>query len=347
MNNKTDVKILSIIGTRPQYIKIKPIFDYCKSENIDHYIADTRQHYSHNVSGALIEDLELNIDFSLSLESSNELSFMAECTLAIRDIILSLKPDAVLVYGDTNSTFCAALAAYKLGVPIAHIEAGERCHDNSVPEEVTRKFVDEVSTLNFCSSSVALENLDEAVLCGDLEYELLNNVNPDILFEDFGVMTIHRQANCSKERIGEILSFCEKIPMNIKFFAHHRTLPLLPSDMPDNVLVYESCPYSEMIRNLSKCTFIITDSGSIQKTSGFFGKRALVMRERSEWKKTEASNFAKLAETVEKDIDWLLKGKTDRDKRLYLSKYSGDMPSKIIISSVMNKLGDGSNNEQE
>jgi UDP-GlcNAc3NAcA epimerase len=216
------------------------------------------------------------------------------------------------------------------------VEAGERCNDNSVPEEINRKFIDEVAALNFCSSSIAFKNLEGAILCGDLEYELLNNINPKISFDKFGVMTIHRQANCSEDRVSQILSFCKKIPFDIHFFVHHRTLPLLPSSVPNNIKIYEACPYSEMTENLSNCSFVITDSGSVQKTSGFFGKRTLVMRDKSEWKKTEEKGFARLSTLSDEDIAWAIGEKTDRDVGLYLNKELGLMPSEIIISNIIN-----------
>ncbi|MAG24591.1 hypothetical protein CMI47_03330 [Candidatus Pacearchaeota archaeon] len=329
------MKILSIIGTRPQYIKIKPIFDFCKTNNIEHKIVDTRQHYSYNVSDALIKDLSLHIDYSLEIPNTNELEFIAECIKSLYALLVKISPDIVLVYGDTNSTFCAALASYKVGIPIAHIEAGERCFDMSVPEEVTRTFVDSISKFNFCSSLKAVKNIDNGIYCGDLEYELLNVLNPKISFQDFGVMTIHRKANSSPEQLNKILSFCNTIPYDIKLFAHHRVKPLLQEEVPDNIIVYDSCSYTEMVKQLSDCKFIITDSGSIQKTSAFFGKRTLIMREKSEWKDTEIKNFAKLVSFSDKDISWLLPERTPRDKYFYLSDLHQNKPSSIIISSIL------------
>tara|TARA_R110002020_G_scaffold50716_9_gene143365 strand:+ start:90495 stop:91490 length:996 start_codon:yes stop_codon:yes gene_type:complete len=329
------MKILSIIGTRPQYIKIKPIFDFCKKRNICHYIVDTRQHYSYNVSGALIEDLGLDIDYSLSVSNTDEIDFIARCTQSIRDILKETSPDIVLVYGDTNSTFCASLAAYKLGIQIAHIEAGERCFDTSVPEEVTRAFVDGISKFNFCSSKRAISNINDGVYCGDLEYELLNNINPKVSFGNFGVMTIHRKANSSRERVGEILHFCKKIPSEIKLFAHHSVKHLLAEGVPENITVFDSCSYTNMVKQMSLCKFIITDSGSIQKTSAFFGKRTLVMRKNSEWKGTEKSGFSKLASFGSEDLPWLLSDCPKRDSDFYLDNLRGEAPSSIIISTIL------------
>ena len=222
------MKAISIIGTRPQYIKVKPIYDYCRAKNIDHKIIDTRQHYSRNVSGALIDDLDLKIDISLDLDTSKEINFILDCTSNIYKVLKKNNPDVAIVYGDTNSTFCATLAAYKLGIKVAHIEAGERCFDNSTPEEVNRIFVDTVSSFNFCSSKEALSNIGDGIFCGDLEYELLNSINPDISYQKFGIMTIHRQSNCNKDSLRNIISFCSKIPFDIRFYVHHRIGDLLP-----------------------------------------------------------------------------------------------------------------------
>jgi UDP-GlcNAc3NAcA epimerase len=328
------MKILSIIGTRPQYIKIKPIFDFCKKNNINHEIVDTRQHYSHNVSDALIENLDLNIDYSLNLSWTNELSFISECIKTLGSLYEARRPDLIIVYGDTNSTLCAALAAYKLKIPLAHVEAGERCFDLSVPEELTRRLVDDASEYNFCSSVGAMQNLSNGIYCGDLEYELLNQINPNITFQNFGVMTIHRQANSNTKSLIRILSLCDRIPFDINFYIHHRIRPLLPGDIPPNVNILDPCTYTDMVDRLSSCSFIITDSGSIQKTSPFFGKRTLVMREKSEWKKTETENFAKLVEFSEKDIPWLLEGRTNRNKIFYLNEMSVCLPSSIIIAGI-------------
>lgn len=328
------MKILSVIGTRPQYIKIKPIYDYCIKNKINHKIIDTRQHYTYNVSDALIDDLSLKINHSISSVYSDEIEFLAETLISLKNIFENDSPDLILVYGDTNSTFCAALAAYKLGIPIAHIEAGERCFDLSVPEEVNRIFVDGISKFNFCSSKKALKNIKNGIYCGDLEYELLNALDQEINFKDFGVMTIHRQSNATPEGLDKVLSFCSTIPHKIKFFAHHRTRPILPKSIPENIIVYDPCLYTEMVKQMSECSFIITDSGSIQKTSAFFGKRTLVMREKSEWKGTEVGNFARLVNFSTEDISWLLSERTKRNKGLYLNELCQVGPSGIIMSSI-------------
>jgi UDP-GlcNAc3NAcA epimerase len=337
---KDKKKILSVIGTRPQYIKIKPFFDYCDKNHIQHVIVDTLQHYSYNVSDVFIKEFGLHIDHSVNIENLDELSFISNLILKLKDIYLKESPDIILVYGDTNSTFAAALAAYKLNIPLAHIEAGERGF-HMIPEEVNRIFVDTVSNLKFCSSKKSASNLSDGIFSGDLEYEFLNNINPDVSYGDFGVMTIHRQGNMSIDRLQKIFSFLARLKCDIKFFMHHRTRIFMASNkilMPQNIKILEPCGYKEMVRNMAESRFIITDSGSVQKTSPFFGKKALIMREEGlEWKKTEDFNYARKCKFTDEDIEWISDFKIDRDKRFYMNQ-SG--VCKLIIEFTNKYLED-------
>jgi len=326
------MKILSIIGTRPQYIKIKSIYDYCRQNKISHKIIDTNQHYSNNVSRDLVDDLGLKIDFNLDTDHSDEVDFICKVTSALSGIIRKESPDVVFIYGDTNSTFCGALAAYKIGIPVAHIEAGERCFDNSVPEEINRIYSDSIATINFCSSRVAQRNIN-GIFCGDLEYDTLNKINPNISFEDFGIMTIHRQSNCSAERVKDIFNFCSKVNKKIKFFAHHRIKKYIPETVPVNISILESCRYTAMCENLSKCSFIITDSGSIQKISPFFGKNALIMRDSCEWTETVDKGYSRLRSEDAGDIEWLLSNLAERDRNFYSN--GKRFASEIIIKKIL------------
>ena len=169
------MKILSVIGTRPQYIKIKPLFDYCNTNNISHIIVDTNQHFSKNVSDYFINEFSLSIDYNLNVNNSNELSFISESMIKFKDVLEKENPDFVLIYGDTNSTLSSSLVCYKLGIPFGHVEAGLRCDNIKVPEELNRIVADLTSTLQFTPIKKVLPILNNGILCGDLEYELLNN----------------------------------------------------------------------------------------------------------------------------------------------------------------------------
>lgn len=327
------MKILSVIGTRPQYIKIKPVYDYCLLNKIEHKIIDTMQHYSNNVSKNIIQDLEMNIDYSLSPDTRGEISFISSCLSSLENLFSKEKPDYVLVYGDTNSTFCASFVCYKMRIPVGHVEAGLRCNDKKVPEEINRIFSDIISDLKFCPSVEAMNNLPDGIYNGDLEYELLNKINPEITISNHAVMTIHRQSNTNIEKMSKILSFCEKLPNKIEFYVHHRTKPILKNlTIPDNIILKDSCNYSTMVDRLSSCRYVITDSGGIQKTVPFFGKKALVVRDEIEWKKTEQKNYVKKCTFEQENIEWLLTQDMKRDKLFYMSGNSS--PSEIIFNSI-------------
>jgi UDP-GlcNAc3NAcA epimerase len=329
------IKILSIIGTRPQYIKIKPLFDHFnKSDQYQHLIIDTLQHYSDNVSKHIIKDLGLSIDYSLEIDKSSELDFIANSIQKIGELILKENPDYVFVFGDTNSTFCAALSSYKMKKKICHIEAGLRCGNKTVPEEINRIFTDSVSDINFCSSIDAMTNVRNGIYCGDLEYELLNKLNPKIDFLDYGVMTIHRQTNCSINKLDKIMQYCRKTNKKIIFPAHHRIKKFLNKlEIPRNVEIIDPVTYTEMVRLMSGCEFIFTDSGSIQKTSAFFGKKTLIFREKTEWIETEEQNYCKKAENPTDDISWIFTRVNKRNKFLYID--SDSMPSEIITRELI------------
>jgi len=331
------MKIFSIIGTRPQYIKIKPFDDFCIQNNIDHKIVDTLQHYSPNVSGDIIKDLDLRIDFSLDIKKDNEIVFMSDAFLKIEAILKQEKPKCVLVYGDTNSTFCASMVAYKLNIPVVHIEAGLRCGNIRVPEEINRIFADTVARIKLCSSREALNNIENGIYCGDLEYELLHNLNPSIEYQNYGVMTIHRQSNMKRTKIKHILDFCSRVPYEIYFYVHHRTAPLLEKMViPSNINLYPACNYSTMVEKLSKCSFIITDSGGIQKTAPFFGKKTLVLRDQIEWKETEAAGYVKKCSFNQENLDWLLTNDLKRAILFYMDDFK--KPSEIIYDAIRDKI---------
>lgn len=328
------MKVLSIIGTRPQYIKVKPVYDYFNSMSIEHYILDSMQHYSDNVSKDLVNDLNLNIRYNVDYKKGvSEIEFISICIKSMSEIINIISPDVILIYGDTNSTFCAAIVANRLGIKVAHIEAGQRS-GTKITEELNRIFSDEVSDINFCSSVSALSNVKNGIYSGDLEYELLNSLDPIISHEDFAVMTIHRQSNCSEKRMKKIIEFCSKVGIEIRFYVHHRIKRYLPKSIPENVKLIEPCVYTHMVDNLSKCLIVFTDSGSIQKTLPFFGKRGLVFRSSSEWEDVEKLGYSRLATFTDADLLWL-NDKVGRNKRLYLDK---NMMSSEIIEKNISKL---------
>ena len=328
------MKIVSVIGTRPQYIKLKPIFDTFRKENVKHYILDTAQHYDDKVSKNIIDDLNLKIDHTLDLKNLNELDFISNGIIQIRDKLLEQSPDVVLVFGDTNTTLCASIVAHKIGIKLAHIEAGERGESNA-PEEINRLYADSTSKIHFCSSVTHLKNVANPILTGDLEYELLNQYDPDITYDDFAVLTVHRQENMSREKIEEIFDFLNNLNTKIIFPVHHRTKKVIRDNnlkVSNMIKMCEPLNYTDMVKHLAACKFVITDSGGVHKCSPFFGKKSLIMRSGKEWYETYEKGFSKKYTGSADDINWLNDCRIERDKTFYL--VGRHMPSQIILETL-------------
>ena len=186
------MNLLSVIGTRPQYVKVKPIFDYCNENKIKHIIVDTNQHYSENVSDYFIEEFSLIIDHDLRISNNDEVSFIAQTMERFSEILKKEKPDFVLIYGDTNSTLSSSLVCYKHKIPFGHVEAGLRCNDIKVPEELNRIVADLTSQIQFTPKETGhiQDFFNNEIVSGDLEYELLNRYyDKDIDTERYNLAT--------------------------------------------------------------------------------------------------------------------------------------------------------------
>ena len=285
------MKILTILGTRPQYIKFKPLYDYFKRNNINSVVADTDQHYDYNSSGVFLEQLELNIDYHLSVKNDNQMVFFSDAMWKIADFLGNCNPDIVLVIGDTNSSLVAALVSNKMGIKVAHIEAGIRCGNKNRPEEVNRILIDKISSIHFLSRVRDWQNVCHPRYVGDLEYVLLNNMEKEnkisnFFYGDFILMTIHRQENTNELKLKEIFQKCEDYGGKIVFPIHHRTrnvVKIYNMSIPSNIELIEPVGYFEMINLMASCKGIVTDSGGVSKTVPFFGKKCLIPSSSVEW----------------------------------------------------------------
>lgn len=297
-------QIISIIGTRPQYIKIKPVDDYCKKNGIDHLILDSGQHYSPLMSSDMIKDLDLSVFRVDNVDHSSELAFISSFIKSIRPY---LNKDAkYLVIGDTNTSFVSALVLKKLGLEFGHVESGVRCGDVGVPEEVNRIYVDTVANHNFCTQNEDKKNVHNGIFVGDLEYEYLNSLDIETSVGDYAVMTLHRQRNMNQKRVKEIFSFIEQLGIEVRLFGHHRLIKQKFMDdtkFPKNLHLHSPLVYSRMVKQLAGCRFILTDSGSIPKTAPFFGKKVLVFRDHIGWKRIIDEGYGQLNNFD--CLDWL------------------------------------------
>lgn len=303
-------KIVTIIGARPQFIKASVISNLIKyRDDIEEVIIHTGQHFNELMSDIFFKDLNIpEPKYNLNISS---LPHGAMTGRMISDIELVLnieKPDLVLVYGDTNSTLAGAITSTKLGIPIAHVEAGLRSFNKKMPEEINRKLTDHVSDYLFCPTIKSLENLkNEGItsnveLVGDIMYDsFLNNQKRDknclesinLKSKEFCLLTLHRQENTENyNKICELLNAINIISNenNYKtiFPMHPRIVKFLEKnnyDFSKNKDIYFIAPlsYLDMICLEINSKLIFTDSGGIQKEAYWAKTPCITLREETEW----------------------------------------------------------------
>lgn len=304
------MKIVSIIGARPQFIKCAPLSRELRKEHQE-IIVHTGQHYDPDMSDIFFT--ELNIpppDYNLGVGSGDHGKQTGEMLEKIENILTNENPDLVIVFGDTNSTLAGALAAAKLHIPIAHVEAGLRSFDRSMPEEINRIVTDHLSDLLFCPTQTSVDNLArEGVtkgvhLVGDvmadaLKYNRIIAEEKSGILERFGlndhdylVLTVHRPSNTDSPQIMEnIISAIGKSGRTTVFPVHPRTRKCLEeyglwNTLPLTIIVTKPLGYLDMIRLMSHAEKILTDSGGIQKEAYILGVPCITLRDTTEWVET-------------------------------------------------------------
>ncbi len=304
------MKIVSIVGARPQFIKCAPVSRELRKEH-EEILVHTGQHYDHGMSEVFFEELAIpKPDYNLGIGSGTHGRQTGAMLGAIEDVLQKEEPDVVLVYGDTNSTLAGALAAAKLHIPVAHVEAGLRSFDRRMPEEVNRVLTDHCSDLLFCPTETAVRNLAAegitkgVFLVGDVMLDAMNcnraiaEERSRILEEvgvepgDYVAVTIHRPSNTDdRENMAAILGALEDAGKPVVFPVHPRTRKFLReygllAQMPENVRVVEPLGYLDMIRLMAHAEKILTDSGGVQKEAYMLGVPCITLRENTEWVET-------------------------------------------------------------
>ncbi|AIE61377.1 non-hydrolyzing UDP-N-acetylglucosamine 2-epimerase [Bacillus methanolicus] len=304
------MKILTVLGARPQFIKAAPVSRVLR-EKYTELIIHTGQHYDSNMSDIFFEELNIpKPDYYLGVGSGNHGKQTGEMLAKIEEIILKEKPDYLMVYGDTNSTLAGALAAAKLHVPVIHIEAGLRSFNKKMPEEINRIMTDHVSEYLFCPTDTAVENLRNENITrnvyniGDVMYDavLYNRelaADKSNILETHGLtkngyhlITIHRAENTDDvQNMKNILEAFSKIDEVKVWPIHPRTKNKLSSygirldDIP-NLKVIEPVGYLDMLTLEANAKKIITDSGGVQKEAYFMEVPCVTVREQTEWVET-------------------------------------------------------------
>jgi UDP-N-acetylglucosamine 2-epimerase len=289
--------LLSLIGTRPQFIKVFPVAIEAKRLGIKHSILDTGQHFDDVMSRKVIEFSGVTPDFTLKNDSqSASLSSMVK---DISQFIESNRPIGLIVYGDTRSTLAGAIAATSNMLPVIHVESGLRSNDLSMPEERNRRAVDHLSNLLLAPTPTAFKNLrDEglgslSIEVGNITETALNYIKP-LLEEDLGettsnsiLCTLHRASNVDEpERLQFIFDQLGRSPSKVELFAHPRlrkNLKAFQTSIPDNVDMKLPLPYVDFLKKVVNSVGVITDSGGLQNDAHNLGKLVLVVRDRTEW----------------------------------------------------------------
>ena len=304
------MKIVSIIGARPQFIKCAPLSRTIRREHKE-VIVHTGQHYDSGMSDVFFDELGIpKPDYDLGIGSGPHGEQTARMLIEIEKVLMKEQPNLVLVYGDTNSTLAGALAASKLHIKVAHVEAGLRSFDRLMPEEINRVMTDHISNLMFCPTETAVKNLknegitDGVYNVGDVMLDALENnrkvaEEKSTILDDLGlptkgfmVATVHRPSNTdSKENLSAIVkAFCTTSE-TIVFPVHPRTEKYLKEyglwdELCQHVKIIPPVGYLDMLNLMANSNKILTDSGGIQKEAYMLGVPCVTMRENTEWVET-------------------------------------------------------------
>jgi UDP-N-acetylglucosamine 2-epimerase (non-hydrolysing) len=300
---------MTVVGNRPQYIKCAAVSPPLRAA-LRELLLDTGQHYDHELAGVFFDQLALPApDIALGVGSGTHADQTARILVGVEEAIVAERPDLVLVYGDTNSTLAAGLAAVKLHVPVAHVESGLRSFDRRMPEEVNRVLTDRLSRLLFCPTTTAVENLAaEGItagvhLVGDVMYDLaLRARAPEVeaaALSRFAVergryvfATVHRPANAdSPERLAAIVGVLAGLDEAVVFAVHPRTRATLQAaglldSLPDTVRVSPPVGYFESLALVGNARVVATDSGGMQKEAFMLQTPCVTLRDTSEWVET-------------------------------------------------------------
>jgi len=306
------MKIVTIVGARPQFIKAAVVSRAILQHNeinpgakIREIIVHTGQHYDANMSDIFFDEMKIpSPDYNLEVKGATHGAMTGQMLEKIETVLQKENPDYVLVYGDTNSTLAGALAAKKLHMKLAHVEAGLRSFNMQMPEEINRILTDRISDILFCPTLQAVQNLNNE---GFRNFNIRLEQSGDVMYDaalyykkfsrkpesfhissnGYVLVTIHRAENTDDpQRLGAIVSALNRISKKIKIIlpVHPRTRKIFQQEniQPEFDLV-DPVGYLEMVYLLENCTAVMTDSGGLQKEAYFFRKPCITLRDETEW----------------------------------------------------------------
>lgn len=371
------MKILTVVGARPQFIKASAISRAIQDryqEQIEDCLVHTGQHYDDSLSAVFFQELNLpSPKHNLHVGSSGHANQLAQMIIELERVFLHESPDAVIVYGDTNSTLAAALVTSKLEIPLVHIEAGLRSFNKSMPEETNRVLTDHVSDILFAPTQAAMDNLKLELNpqskstyyhCGDIMYDnslyfaqvvegqtkFLENIGVES--QKYFLWTIHRNNNTDdldrlNNHIENLLDIASSFEYDIVFPIHPRTklaLSKLSQDLQTRlfahprVKVIAPASFFEMIELEKNAKLIVTDSGGVQKEAYFFEKPALILRTETEWVEIVSTGNARLVndskELLREGVDFYL----NQEKGIFPSIFGDGKAAYFILDTLLQDL---------
>ncbi len=351
------MKIVTILGARPQFIKAGSVSrEIAKNEGIQEIIVHTGQHYDTNMSDIFFDEMQISKpDYHLDINGLGHGAMTGQMLEKIEEILIKEKPDWVIVYGDTNSTLAGALAASKLHIKIAHIEAGLRSFNMKMPEEINRILTDRVSSILFCPTETAIENLKNEgyenlecriVKSGDVMQDgaifyksLSKKPNVDISV-NYILSTIHRAENTDDiERLGSIIEALNELNKNKQVILplHPRTRKIIESNsIKTEFTIIEPVGYLEMVWLIDNCNMVMTDSGGLQKEAFFFKKPCITLRDETEWVELIENRFNVLAGANKNKILDLYENFEFSDD-FNVDLYGGGMASYRIVQELLKR----------
>jgi len=355
------MKILTIVGARPQFVKAAVVSRALKIQgNIQEILLHTGQHFDKNMSDIFFEEMEIpNPDYNLNINGLSHAAMTGQMMEGIEKVCITEKPDYLMVYGDTNSTLAGALAAKKLHIKVIHIEAGLRSFDMKMPEEINRILTDRISDILFCPTDTAIENLkkegfdnfpsiiikngdvmqDAAIYYAKKSQEKSTIISKlKLQSNDFLLCTLHRQENTDdKNRLMEIIQALNKLNKQVQVIVplHPRTKKIIENlGLQTDFTITEPLGYFDMLELLRNCKMVLTDSGGLQKEAYFFNKFCITMRDSTEWKELIENGYSVLAGA---DKMAVLNAFNKYESMVFIKKselYGGGKASETIAQSL-------------
>lgn len=302
------MRVVSVVGARPQFVKLAPVADALARREVDHLVVHTGQHYDRNMSDDFFADLQIPTPHvSLGIGSGSHGEQTGAMLVAIERALAAEKVDIVLVYGDTNSTLAGALAAAKMGIRVAHLEAGLRSFNRGMPEELNRVVADHISDLLLAPTVAAARQLaheglaDRTHVTGDVMADvclrmlaattsagdLPEGVSPG----EYVIATVHRPSNTDhRERLRSVIDYLAAIPAEVLLAVHPRLRAKADAFRIElskgNVHAVSPWGYPEMVAKLKYARAVVTDSGGLQKEAYLAGVPCATLRAETEWVET-------------------------------------------------------------